>query len=239
MLGVLLSFGAMTQASAAVFNLKADNLGVQSGKSYTSVSMSDSGVSMSVSAYAVSNDGEGSWFEDSSIQLLNNTANPSSGVYVGGSRIGVRSFGAENSMRGGDNNDLTGFIQETMPASSTSGRIDEGLMFSFSQIVMLDRLDLYSFGGSDDFNLIVDGVAILVNIDDEAYSPYITRFSSGDTFHFSGISGREFLVWTDHGGDAFMIDGIHVISAVPEPSTISLIALGLAGITFYARRRKA
>ncbi len=98
---------------------------------------------------------------------------------------------------------------------------DEGLLFSFSELVSLSDIFFKSFGSSDDYNLMVDGIDIFSDKD--------------DSYDFGSIIGQEFLVWADGSSDAFYVSGLEV-SAVPEPSIVALFGLGLLGMGFTRRK---
>jgi hypothetical protein len=102
---------------------------------------------------------------------------------------------------------------------------DEGLLFSFDQLVELTHINFGSWGSSDDFNLDIDGITLF------------TDNSNGGSDHYHGSQiGTSFMIWADGDSDSFRIQDID-INAVPEPATIALLGLGLVGLTGMRRQR--
>ena len=237
----LLFAGLSSQAVAesVEFNLDHSDFGVPSARTYDSVSTINSGISMTVSAYAVSNDGAGNILPGS--VLLNSPG----GVWVGSShQLGVRSRSGEATYLDGASG--SGVIVPGSTRSDLAPDVDEGLLFSFDRVVTLDFIDFnyWATTSGDDFNLAVDGVNILTNINSAtSISSSLVSNVLGEEqeFTFSGVSGTNFMIWADDDLDKFRIDRLRVsanVSAVPEPSIIALMGLGLAGIGFAARRRR-
>ncbi len=201
------------------FDFTTAGLGVAGGQAYNSVTMSVDGVSVEVTAYTIDNDGAGTILASSLITA------PGRGVYVSANNnLGVSSGnGDSNNLDGGDAN-------TTEP--------DEGLLFSFSELVSLAFVDFDSWGSSDDFNLTVDGTLILADFDGHPHggSPYAAhRPSNSSYFDFYNITGRDFLFWADGDSDSFRIDSM-VVNTVPTPASLTLLGLGVLG--FKLRRGK-
>jgi len=62
----------------------------------------------------------------------------------------------------------------------------------------------------------------------------IDFYASGDDTSAAGVDN---LSWSGQGDESFAIDNVQVIlnNVVPEPSTLALLFLGLAGIGFRKR----
>ncbi len=213
----LASLSITASASAISIDFTTANLGVSGGDAYNSVSMSAGGIGVDVTAYTIENDGNGAI---SSSTLISGAG---LGVYVSASdNLGVSSSAS-------DGHDLDG------GSSGSTSDLDEGLLFSFDQIVSLDFIDLDRFGSSDDFNLTVDGLSMLVDFDSTSTSPLAAANGSNTSeFNFFNVTGQEFLFWADGGSDDFRIDSM-AVSAVPEPGSILLLGMGLIGLSFMRR----
>ncbi|MFQ5589426.1 MAG: PEP-CTERM sorting domain-containing protein [Nitrospiria bacterium] len=225
-LACLVSLSFSGTASATLLKFNATNLGVSAGGTFDSVGMTVDGISVTISAYTIDNDGIGNI---SSQSLLSGGR----GVYVSSltstsrsGNLGVRSNTS------GDGKDLD--------AGSTLSDLDEGLLFSFNQRISLDYINFDSFGSGDDFNLTVDGVRVLWDHNANDSSPLVTNVPGEfDEYNFNGITGEKFLVWADGSSDSFRIDRVEVSPApVPEPGTIILMGSGLAGLAFVRLRKK-
>ncbi len=211
------SLGMAGPATAALFDFGPASLGVAGSDAYGSVGMTVDGIGVDITAYTIDNDGGGTIFSSTLID------GAGLGVYVSSSNnLGV----ASNS---GDGHDLDG-------GYGSSSDPDEGLLFSFSQNVRLDFIGFERFGSSDDFNLTIDGVSMLVDFGNGSTSPYAAADGSGSGFDFFDLTGQQFLVWADGGSDDFRIDTMRV-SAVPEPASLLLVAAGVAGVAGLRRSR--
>lgn len=207
-----------SSASAAYFDLNKANLGVAGGTAYDLVQMSVAGISVDITAITLDNNGSGAI----------NSISPLSGgpgVYVSSTTSG--NIGVLSNLTGDGTNLDGGF---------TSTDLDEGLVFSFSQVVSLDFLNLDSFSGGDDFNLTVDGITYLVDHNASDVSPFVTNAATTDKFFIHNITGTDFIIWADGDSDSFRVGGLDV-SAVPVPAAIWLFASGLLGLVGLSRRK--
>ena len=205
---------------ATLLDFNATSLGVSSSTAYNSVSLSEDGIAVDVTAYTIENNGLGV------INSLSSLSTAGLGVYVSGSNnLGVKSA------LSGDGSKMDG--------GSDQSDLDEGLLFTFDQVVSLDYINFDNFGSGDDINLTVDGVTLVVDFSGSDVSPYASQVSGQfDEYNFSGVAGTKFLFWVDSNSDSFKIDRMEV-SAVPEPSILALFGLGLIGLGFGSRKRQA
>lgn len=208
-------------ASAALFNFNTANFGLTGSSTVDSAGMTVDGITVGLTAFTIANNGSG--VISGMTQLSGGT-----GVYVSSSNnnVGVRSnlSGDGTNMDGGS-------------AGSTTD-LDEGILFTFDQVVTLTFVNFDSFSGSDDFNLTVDGISLLVdhNQSDAAVLGVVSNTPFPDHFDFS-VVGTEFLIWADGNTDSFRIDSLRA-SAVPVPAAAWLFGSGLLGLVGMARRRK-
>lgn len=198
---------------------------------YNSVAWTVSGIAVTVTAHEVINDDNGNL---TGIGIGNPV---SGGVWVdhnilqgNNDGLGAKSYPSDS---------IDGLLDGSESTNSNGEFIhDDGLLFSFARTVELTFLNLDNFPGSnsdDDFNLIVDGVSFLVDFDTGEFSPLVSSTIDNDKFNFTGIRGKEFLIWSDGANDEFLIDEIKI--QVPEPATLFLLVSGLAATSF--RRKKS
>ena len=210
----------MNTASAALMDFNFANLGVSGGSVNETVSMTSDGISVTVQAYQISNDGYGNI---SSSSLISGNG---SGIYVSSTSSG--NLGVMTDPR-----DET----HSMDGGSSASDPDEGLLFTFNQQVSLDYINFDYFGSSDDFNLTVDGLSILTDFNGNDSSPLVSNVAGQfDEYNFNNISGSQILIWADGNSDSFRIDRFEV-SAVPVPAAVWLFASGLLALTGLARRQ--
>ena len=208
-------------ASAAMFDYNSATLGVAPGSTNNSVAMTVDGINVNITAYTIENNGSGTITGQT---LLSGGA----GVYVSGTssnNLGVRSSSTDGTKLDGG-------------STGSTTDLDEGLLFTFDQIVSLDFINFDSFTSGDDFNLTVDGVSILVDYNaDSPATPLVTNDPvQFDYYYFNNITGTEFLIWADGNSDSFRIDQM-TVSAVPVPAAVWLFASGLLGLAGFARKK--
>lgn len=179
------------------------------------------GLTLTISAFILTdNDGDGNI---TSRTQLDNT----DGVYFGSTGLGVKIPSYQNNSS--DDSDLDGASGDGQNGTD----FDEGILFSFNQVVELKRLNFGSFNSNDDFNLEVDGINLMHDIGSFDSHALIKSTPQDDYFNFQNIFGKEFLVWADGDSDDFRIDDI---TFVPEPATIPMMILALATLVFMRRK---
>lgn len=132
---------------------------------------------------------------------------------------------------------------------------NEVLEFSISGLApgsgfVLDAIEFGSFSilGNDTFNFKIDGLAVTTppNEFNPGVNPWVLAGSPEFFEEVARTAYSDFLFKATpndsvNGESAFRIKSIsaHIAPApVPEPSTILLLSSGLAGLAFYARRRR-
>lgn len=214
-LALMLSTGS---ASATLFDFTPANLNVTGNSVYNTLAMTQEGIELEMSAYIINNDGLG---------VI------SSSLLVAGDDVGIYVSTSDNLgvvMASGDLHSIDG-------GNSSTTDLDEGILFSFTQLVSLEYASFDLFTGDDDFNLTVDGVLQLYDFNATDTSTLAYQASGEpNEFYFSNIIGQEFLFWADAGNDEFRIGRLEV-QAVPEPSTWLLLGIGLIGISNTKRRK--
>lgn len=213
-----------TSISAAVFDFTPTAFGVTNEQAYESVGMIVDGIKVDVTAYTVANDDHGNII--SQTQVTGSHLGVNLGVYVSSSNnLGMQ-------IRSSDSAHLDG--------GNVGSRydLDEGLMFTFDQLVSLDYVNFDNFGPSDDFHLTIDGSLVLADFGRESISPFASLIAGQrEEFDFRHLTGREFFFWADGQTDEFRINAFNV-SAVPEPSSLFLFGTGLAILAGMRLNRK-
>ncbi len=136
------------------------------------------------------------------------------GVYDGSSGLGVQ-------MGSNDYNNIDG-----QSGSADGVDYDEGLLFTFLDPVNLESIDFNYWGIYDDFNLTIDGSDI-----------FLDNHNGGSDIFTASYTGTEFLIWGDGNSDAFRIEEL-IVAPVPEPATIAILCIGIAGIMGGTARRR-
>lgn len=216
---VLGALALSTSAQALLVNVDFEESPFATSSNETSIFLSDIGlgVSLTITAFTIANDGAGN------ISSMTQVTAANTGVYTSVSGLGVRSNSTDGSKLDGGN-------------GSDVNDPDEGLLFSFSEAVNLTYINFGSFGSSDDFNLTVDGVTLMYDVGGLDTNSYIATTPEDDKFNFSGIWGKEILIWADGNSDSFRIDDFTV--SIPEPSIVALMGLGLFGMGMARRKQK-
>lgn len=178
---------------------------------HDSLHMTVGGVALTITAWAKNS--ADNWFQVTS--AYGNYGGDNAGVYNGQTGLGLFLGNSDDSysMDGADG------VNDGMDR-------DEGLLFSFDRQVDLTHINFGSWGSSDDFNLDVDGVSLFADNDN----------GGNDHYHGSHV-GTQFMVWADGDTDSFRIQDID-INAVPEPTSLALFGLGMAGLIGMRRRRR-
>lgn len=106
----------------------------------------------------------------------------------------------------------------------------ESLTLTFSQMVNLSSLRLADWDLVDKATLSwTGGSATLIG----------DGIISTDTETLSGAVGNVFKLTGSGALTTFKLNGLTAVAAVPEASTYAMMALGLVGIGFVARRRRS
>ena len=110
--------------------------------------------------------------------------------------------------------------------------ITEFVTIEFDQLVTFDQLVLSSFFGVEEASLtIAGGLPTLLN--DTGFSTDIYNFSTDNT-----VPIGQSVILAHSIGNGFSFDEFTVTPAIPEPATIALLGIGLAGLGGgYLRRR--
>lgn len=125
-----------------------------------------------------------------------------------------------------------GVTSSFLDSSAISG--GEYLTLTFSEQVSLSSLDFGEWAnGIDKAILSWGGNALTLSNSNNGL------FSS--VFDLTGVTGSTFKLQSSGSLTSFKLDALSIapVAAIPEPSTYALMGLGLVGIAFAARRRRA
>lgn len=201
-----------TCVSATLINFNSANLGTINKQTYNTLTTNVDGISTSIHAYTIQNDGNGN--------ITNKTLlTGGTGIYFSSSSGG--SLGVLSNI----NND-----SGTIGGRSNSNDLDEGLLFAFNKVVSLNYIDFdyFRLSNNDGFNLTVDDKRVLWDHNGTITSPLVTNIAGQfDEYAFNNIIGKSFLFWSDSNSDSFRIDKMSV-STIPEPTTLLLLIIGMA-----------
>lgn len=89
--------------------------------------------------------------------------------------------------------------------------------------------------GGFDLNFVPSTATLSLGVGGGSQLFNLATFNGGIYSAYAGMLLKEIVIWTQ--SDSISIDDI-VVTPIPEPSTYAMMALGLAGIGFVARRRR-
>lgn len=209
------SFLALTANSAAAANIHFDFQATPDNVGHDSIQLTVSGLTVTVTA----------WTEDVSparaaramqvTSAMGSFGGVNAGAYYGSSGLGVflGNFDDPNNM---DGSDFTTVLDRP-----------EALLFSFDRVVELTKINFNFWGVTDKFALVTQTNFSPINPDFMPAGYQSIRNDNGGNDHYVGShSGNRFWVWALNDSDSFRIQDIDV--QIPEPTTFSLVALGVA-----------
>lgn len=155
----------------------------------------------------------------------------------------VGSF-SEEDFTGFANDGSEDFIITTQGSGHTgfgfaSDRLNDRLTPSNSTTITFDS-DIFAFGANWDLTPGGQGLGIQINAGGELLVTEIPSSFSGEFFGFTSNMAITSIILTggtDPGGVAETYNADNFVYKVPEPASIALLGLGLAGIGFSRRKQ--
>ncbi|MEM7061284.1 MAG: VPLPA-CTERM sorting domain-containing protein [Pseudomonadota bacterium] len=140
-----------------------------------------------------------------------------------------------NTIIGPDGNDVvtrrsggTGIDRGFLDGGQIDGRLGNDLLvLTFDQKVVFNSVTFGAVDGNDDFDLAIDGIFVLEDINIAASNPFLFA---------AGTMGTVLGIGADGLNDDFRVKAIDV-TAIPLPAGFLLLLSGMGAIAFVGRRK--